>query len=74
MEAAPFRILRRRLSLSLAPENFLLPFYRRYFEHRGFRVLDAFVMPRNDEYLAYMVIQLDGRPSPRPQKIPDEFT
>jgi hypothetical protein len=44
---------------SLSPENFLLPFYRRYFEARGCKVLQAFVEPRNDEYLAYMVFRLE---------------
>jgi hypothetical protein len=42
----------------LSPEKFLLPFYRRYFEARGCKVLQAFVQPRNDEYLAYMVFRL----------------
>lgn len=43
---------------SLSPENFLLPFYWRYFEARGYKVLQAFIQPRNDEYLAYMVFRL----------------
>lgn len=42
----------------LSVEDFLLPFYQRYFEVRGFRVLQAFVQPRNDEYLAYAVFRL----------------
>jgi hypothetical protein len=44
---------------SLSPEEFLLPFYRRYFEARGCKVLQAFVQPRNNEYLAYMVFRLE---------------
>jgi hypothetical protein len=43
----------------LSPEDFLLPFYRRYFEARGCKVLQAFVQPRNNEYLAYMVFRLE---------------
>lgn len=42
----------------LSPESFFLPFYQRYFETRGFSVLQAFVQPRNDEYLAYAVFRL----------------
>lgn len=44
---------------TLSPEEFLLPFYRRYFEVLGRKVLQAFVQPRNDEYLAYMVFRLE---------------
>ena len=43
----------------LSPEHFLLPFYRQYFETSGYQVLQDFVEPRNDEYLAYLVFRLD---------------
>lgn len=43
---------------SLSLEGFLLPFYQRYFEVRGFKVMQGFVQPRNDEYLAYAVYRL----------------
>lgn len=43
---------------SLSIEDFLLPFYQRYFEAHGFKVLQGFVQPRNDEYLAYAVYRL----------------
>lgn len=43
---------------SLSLEGFLLPFYQRYFEARGFKVIQGFVQPRNDEYLAYAVYRL----------------
>ena len=42
----------------LSLEGFLLPFYQRYFEARGFKVIQGFVQPRNDEYLAYAVYRL----------------
>lgn len=42
----------------LSLEEFLLPFYQRYFEERGFKVLECFAQPRNDEYLAYAVFRL----------------
>jgi hypothetical protein len=43
---------------SLSPEDFLLPFYQRYFESRGFKVIQGFMQPRNNEYLAYAVYRL----------------
>lgn len=43
---------------ALSIEGFLLPFYQRYFESRGFKVIQGFVQPRNDEYLAYAVYRL----------------
>lgn len=43
---------------SLSLDGFLLPFYQRYFEARGFNVIQCFVQPRNDEYLAYAVYRL----------------
>ncbi len=43
---------------SLSLEGFLLPFYQRYFEALGFKVIQGFVEPRNDEYLAYAVFRL----------------
>lgn len=43
---------------SLSPDDFLLPFYQDYFAARGFRTLQAFTQPRNDEYLAYAVFRL----------------
>lgn len=42
----------------LSLEGFLLPFYRRYFEACGFKVIQGFAQPRNDEYLAYAVYRL----------------
>ncbi len=42
----------------LSLEDFLIPFYHRYFEGRGFKVLNSFVQPRNQEYLAYGVFYL----------------
>jgi hypothetical protein len=42
----------------LSLDGFLLPFYQRYFEARGFKVIQCFVQPRNDEYLAYAVYRL----------------
>jgi hypothetical protein len=42
-------------------EGFLLPFYERYFEARGFKVIQGFVQARNDKYLAEAVYRL--RPS-----------
>ena len=39
-------------------EGFLLPFYRHYFEARGFEVMQAFLEPRNEEYLSYAVFHL----------------
>lgn len=42
----------------LSPTKFLLPFYANYFAARGFRTLQSFVQPRNDEYLAYAVFRL----------------
>jgi len=46
---------------TLSPEGFLLPFYADYFAARGFKVLQSFVQPRNDEYLAYAVFRLAPR-------------
>jgi hypothetical protein len=43
---------------SLSLEGFLLPFYKRYFEARGFKVIQGFVQQRNEEYLAYAVYRL----------------
>jgi len=43
---------------SLSLEGFLLPFYQRYFESRGFKVIKRFMQPRNNEYLAYAVYRL----------------
>jgi len=43
---------------SLSLDDFLLPFYQRYFEERGLKVVQSFVQPRNDEYLAYAVYRL----------------
>lgn len=43
---------------ALSLEGFLLPFYQRYFEARGFAVGQSFVEPRNDDYLAYAVFRL----------------
>lgn len=43
---------------NLSLEEFLLPFYRDYFEDRGFQVIESFAQPRNDEYLAYAVFRL----------------
>lgn len=42
----------------LSPEGFLLPFYAEYFTARGFKVLQSFVQPRNEEYLGYAVFRL----------------
>ncbi len=42
----------------LSFEDFLLPFYRQYFARRGFKTLQCFSQPRNDEYLAYAVFRL----------------
>ncbi len=42
----------------LSLQDFLLPFYRNYFELHGFKVIRSFVEPRNDEYLAYAVFHL----------------
>ena len=43
---------------SLSLERFLLPFYVRYFETHGFEVINCFVQPRNNEYLAYALFRL----------------
>lgn len=43
---------------ALSLQGFLLPFYADYFAVRGFKVLQSFVQPRNDEYLAYAVFRL----------------
>ncbi len=45
----------------LSLEEFLLPFYSRYFEARGFKVAQSFVQPRNFEYLAYAVFRLQQK-------------
>lgn len=50
---------------SLSLERFLLPFYQRYFEARGFNVIKSFFQPRNDEYLAYAVFQLQSKALPK---------
>jgi len=42
----------------LSLDQFLLPFYECYFKNRGFKVVEKFAQPRNDEYLAYAVFQL----------------
>lgn len=46
---------------SLSLEHFLLPFYTRYFEARGFEIVKCFVQPRNSEYLAYAVFRLQAK-------------
>ncbi len=38
--------------------GFLLPFYADYFAAHGFKALQSFAQPRNDEYLAYLVFRL----------------
>jgi hypothetical protein len=43
-----------RLSL----ENFLMPFYHKYFNENGFDILSSFIQPRNQYYLAYGVFYL----------------
>jgi hypothetical protein len=42
-------------------DQFLLPFYQCYFEARGFKVIEKFAQPRNDEYLAYAVFHLSSK-------------
>ncbi len=46
---------------SLSLERFLLPFYASYFEAQGFEVINCFVQPRNNEYLAYAVFRLQPK-------------
>lgn len=46
---------------SLSLEGFLMPFYSRYFEARGFKVIQRFSQPRNNEYLAYAVFRLQPK-------------
>jgi hypothetical protein len=46
---------------SLSLECFLLPFYQTYFEEHGFEVIQRFVQPRNNEYLAYAIFQLQPK-------------
>lgn len=46
---------------TLSLESFLLPFYQRYFEACGFKVIQGFVQPRNAEYLAYAVFRLQTK-------------
>lgn len=43
---------------SLSIDRFLLPFYENYFSKRGFKTLQHFSQPRNDEFLSYAVFQL----------------
>lgn len=45
---------------NLSVEEFLLPFYSRLLESRGFRVTRRFAEPRNNDYLAYAVFQMSG--------------
>lgn len=42
----------------LSVDDFVMPFYKKYFESRGYRVLSAFAQPRNDEYLSYVIFHL----------------
>lgn len=46
---------------SLSLERFMLPYYTRYFEMQGFEIINSFVQPRNNDYLAYAVFRLQPK-------------
>ena len=46
---------------SLSLERFMLPYYTRYFEVKGFEIINCFVQPRNNDYLAYAVFRLQPK-------------
>ncbi len=48
---------------SLLEEEFVLDFYRTYFQARGFDLREAFIEPRHEDYLIYYVAALTKRES-----------
>jgi len=51
----------RRANTSLLDEKFLLSFYRDYFQARGLELLEVFIEPRHERYLAYFVAAVAKR-------------
>ena len=46
---------------NLSIDQFLLPFYRRFFTSYGVDTVECFSEPRNQEYLAYAVFKLEAK-------------
>jgi len=53
----------KQANTSLLEEEFILDFYRAYFQARGFDLREAFVEPRHENYLVYYVAALTKRES-----------